>query len=64
MTENNESNTKEVSIVRRNTKMDSEDFISIQLRSSEDSIDELISKAMNATTTSPQKKSDKKLGIQ
>ena len=44
--------------------MDSEDFISIQLRSSEDSIDELISKAMNATTTSPQKKSDKKLGIQ
>ena len=60
----NESNTKEVSIVKRSTKMDSEDYVSIQLKSSEDSIDELLSKAMNAATTPTTSKSDKKLGIQ
>ncbi len=64
MSVQNESNAKEVSIVKRSTKMDSEDFVSIQLKSSEDSIDELLSKAMNAATTSTTSKSDKKLGIQ
>ena len=64
MSVQNESNAKEVSIVKRSTKMDSEDFVSIQLKSSEYSIDELLSKAMNAATTPTTSKSDKKLGIQ
>ncbi len=58
------SGIKEVFIVKRSTKMDSEDFVSIQLKSSEDSIDSLIQKALSASDSPTSKKKDKKLGIQ
>jgi len=64
MSARSEITAKEVSVVKRITKRDSEDFFSIQLKSSEDSIDELLQKAINATSPSSHKKSDKKVGIQ
>ena len=64
MSVESESEPKEVAIVKRSTKMDSEEFVSIQLKSSDDSIDELLQKAMNAASTPTPQKSDRKLGIQ
>ena len=64
MSAQSEITTKEVSVVKRITKRDSEDFLSIQLKSSEDSIDELLQKAIDATSTPSHEKSDKKVGIQ
>ena len=63
MSVRSEITAKEVSVVKRITKRDSEDYLSIQLKSSEDSIDELLQKAINATSTPSHKKSDKKVGI-
>jgi len=59
-----ESSIKEVFIVKRSTKMDSEEFVSIQLKSSEDSIDILIQKAISASDPPVFEKKDRKLGIQ
>ena len=64
MSEESEITAKEVSIVKRSTTMDSDDYVSIQLKSSEDSIDELLQKAINAASAPSHKKSDKKVGIQ
>ncbi len=63
MSAESEITAKEVFIVKRSTKMDSEDFVSIHLKSPDDSIDELLQKAINATSTSSHEKSDKKVGI-
>ncbi len=63
MSAQSESEPKEVAIVKRSTKMDSEEFVSISLKSSDDSIEELLQKAMNAASTPSHKKSDKKVGI-
>ena len=66
MTSEDESkdNVKEVFIVKRITKMDSDDYVSIQLKSSDDTIEELLCKAMNASTLQPPKKSDSTQGTQ
>ena len=59
-----ESSIKEVFIVKRSTKMDSEEFVSIQLKSSEDSIETLLQKAISASDPPTSEKKDKKWGIQ
>lgn len=48
--EKDESKIKEVLIVKRSTKIDSEDYFSIHLKSPEGSMDELIKKAISAST--------------
>jgi hypothetical protein len=48
--ESNESNLKEVSITKRKNNMVTEEFVSVFLKSNDDSIDDLIKKAMFATT--------------
>jgi len=63
MSENNETGIKEVSIVKKFSTTDSENYMSISLRSSKESIEELLSKAMGASKNS-QIKHDEKLGIQ
>jgi|GEM_PF-4924607 len=45
-----DSNQKEVCIVRKITKMDSEEYISIQLKSPDESIEQLLNKALAFTT--------------
>lgn len=64
MTAETESSIKEVFIVKRSTKMDSEEFVSIQLKSSEDSIEALLKKAILASDSPTSGKKDKKVGIQ
>jgi len=64
MSAETESSVKEVFVIKRSTKMDSEDYVSIQLKSSEDSIDTLLKKAMSASVPSVSETTDKKLGIQ
>ncbi len=64
MSAQTESSIKEVFIVKRSTKMDSEEFVSIQLKSSEDSIEALLQKAITASDPPTSEKKDKKLGIQ
>jgi len=59
-----ESLMKEVFIVKRSTKMDSEDYVSIQLKSSEDSIDNLLQKAISASDPPICEKNTNKVGIQ
>ena len=49
MNEQPKNNSKEVSIVRRIITVDSDDSVSIVLRSSEDSIRELLKNAVNAS---------------
>jgi hypothetical protein len=49
MNEQTKNNSKEVSIVRRIITVDSDDSVSIVLRSSEDSIRELLKNAVNAS---------------
>jgi len=49
MSEQTKNNSKEVSIVRRIITVDSDDSVSIVLRSSEDSIRELLKNAVNAS---------------
>jgi hypothetical protein len=44
--------------------MDSEEFVSIQLKSSEDSIETLLQKAISASDPPASEKKDKKWGIQ
>jgi hypothetical protein len=64
MSAESESSIKEVFIVKRSTKMDSEEFVSIQLKSSEDSIEALLQKAITASDPPTSEKNPNKVGIQ
>ena len=60
----NESKVNEVIIVKRRTLTNCEEFVSIQLKSSEGTIGTLLKKAMSATQLRNLEESDSKLGIQ
>ena len=64
--ESNESQSKvrEVFIVKRSTKMDSEEYVSVQLKSSEDSIEKLLKKAVLASVLNTPQKSITTKGVQ
>jgi hypothetical protein len=64
--ESNESQSKvrEVFIVKRSTKMDSDEFVSVQLKSSEDSIEKLLKNAVLASVLNPPQKSITTKGVQ
>jgi len=64
MSENTETGIKEVSIVKKFTTTDSENYVSVSLKSSKESIEELLSKAIGAASPNSQIKPDRKLGIQ
>ena len=59
----NESKVNEVIIVKRRTLTNCEEFVSIQLKSSDGTIGRLLKKAINATELSSMTSDDKKLGI-
>jgi hypothetical protein len=59
-----ESKVNEVIIVKRRTMTNCEEFVSIQLKSSDGTIGSLLKKAMGATQLKNLKDNDKKLGIQ
>ena len=68
MTDQNESRTEEskateVIIVKRRTLTNCEEYVSIQLKSSDEDIKGLLKKAINATELSSMTNDDKKLGI-
>ena len=44
MTSEEESKVREVFIVKRSTKIDSDEYVSVQLKSSDDSIEKLLKK--------------------
>ena len=60
----NESKVNEVIIVKKRTLVNCEEFVSIQLKSSEGTIGKLLKKAVNATQLRNLEESDSKLGIQ
>ena len=64
--ESNESQTKvrEVFIVKRSTKMDSDEYVSVQLKSSEDCIEKLLKKAVLASVLNTPQKSITTKGVQ
>ena len=64
--ESNESRSKvrEVFIVKRSTKMDSDEYVSVQLKSSEDSIEKLLKKAVLASVLNTPQKSITTKGVQ
>ena len=64
--ESNESQSKvrEVFIVKRSTKMDSDEFVSVQLKSYDDSIEKLLKKAVLASVLNPPQKSATTKGVQ
>ena len=64
--ESNESQSKvrEVFIVKRSTKMDSDEYVSVQLKSSEDSIEKLLKKAVMASVLNTPQKSVTTKGVQ
>jgi hypothetical protein len=64
MGEESNSKIKEVFIVKRSTKMDSDDYVSIQLKSSDDTIEELLHKAMDASVMESPQKSNTTQGVQ
>ena len=59
-----ESKVNEVIIVKRRTMTNCEEFVSIQLKSSDGTIGSLLPKAMGATQLKNLKDTDQKLGIQ
>mgnify|MGYP001579946661 FL=1 len=59
-----ESRVNEVIIVKKRTLINCEEFVSIQLKSSDGTIGSLLKKAMGATQLKNIKDNDKKLGIQ
>ena len=65
-TESNESQSKvrEVFIVKRSTKMDSDEYVSVQLKSSDDSIEQLLEKAKDASILNAPQKSVTTKGVQ
>ena len=69
MTEQNESSdsqsaVREVFIVKRSTKMDSDEYVSVQLKSSDDSIEQLLKKAVLASVLNTPQKSITTKGVQ
>ena len=62
----NESQSKmrEVFIVKRSTKIDSDEYVSIQLKSSDDSIEQLLKKAVKASVLNTPQKSVTTKGVQ
>ena len=64
--ESNESQSKvrEVFIVKRSTKIDSDEYVSVQLKSSEDSIEKLLKKAVLASVLNTPQKSITTMGVQ
>ena len=69
MTEQQESNesqskVREVFIVKRSTKMDSDEYVSVQLKSSDDSIEKLLKKAVLASVLNTPQKSITTKGVQ
>ena len=69
MTEQEESNesqskVREVFIVKRSTKMDSDEYVSVQLKSSDDSIEKLLKKAVLASVLNTPQKSITTKGVQ
>jgi hypothetical protein len=65
-TESNESQSKvrEVFIVKRSTKMDSDEYVSVQLKSYDDSIEKLLKKAVLASVLNTPQKSATTKGVQ
>ena len=59
-----ESRVNEVVIVKKRTLVNCEEFVSIQLKSSDGTIGSLLKKAMSATQLKNLKDKDDKLGIQ
>ena len=59
-----ESKVNEVIIVKKRTLVNCEEFVSIQLKSSDGTIGSLLKKAMGATQLNNLKDNDDKLGIQ
>ena len=59
-----ESRVNEVVIVKKRTLVNCEEFVSIQLKSSDGTIGSLLKKAMSATQLNNLKGNDDKLGIQ
>jgi hypothetical protein len=59
-----QSKVREVFIVKRSTKMDSDEYVSIQLKSSEDSIEKLLKKAVLASVLNTPQKSVTTKGVQ
>ncbi len=60
----NESKVNEVIIVKRRTLTNCEEFVSIQLKSSDGTIGGLLKKAISATRLPSIENNDRKLGIQ
>ena len=59
-----QSTVREVFIVKRSTKMDSDEYVSVQLKSSEDSIEKLLKKAVLASVLNTPQKSMTTKGVQ
>jgi len=59
-----QSAVREVFIVKRSTKMDSDEYVSVQLKSSDDSIEQLLEKAKAASILSVPQKSVTTKGVQ
>ena len=59
-----QSNVREVFIVKRSTKIDSDEYVSVQLKSSDDSIEQLLKKAVMASVLSSPQKSVTTKGVQ
>ena len=59
-----QSAVREVFIVKRSTKMDSDEYVSVQLKSSDDSIEQLLEKAKNASILNAPQKSVTTKGVQ
>ena len=60
----NESKVNEVIIVKKRTLVNCEEFVSIQLKSTEGTIGTLLKKAVSATQLKNFEEQDSKLGIQ
>ena len=59
-----QSKVREVFIVKRSTKMDSDEYVSVQLKSSEYSIEKLLKKAVLASVLNTPQKSVTTKGVQ
>ena len=59
-----QSAVREVFIVKRSTKMDSDEYVSVQLKSSDDSIEQLLEKAKDASILNTPQKSVTTKGVQ
>jgi len=59
-----QSAVREVFIVKRSTKMDSDEYVSVQLKSSDDSIEQLLKKAVMASVLNAPQKSVMTKGVQ